>query len=151
MRRLGPFLLLILALATIAPGPVRAGTIDLLAEEAAGGHTIARHVGKSEAELRLRLAEEPHIPAASSFRNLEEAERFVSDALGANASRIHRWLEFARPGERLRIDYRADGVVGHGILRSTGQLEPMSTVVAILKRTSRPDRPYIVLTTYPEP
>jgi hypothetical protein len=53
---------------------VRAGTIDLWAEEAAGGHTIEKHVAKTEADLRLRLVQEPKIPAASSFRNLAEAE-----------------------------------------------------------------------------
>jgi hypothetical protein len=151
MRRFASLLALILALANIAPGPVRARTIDLLAEEATGGHTLARHVSKTEAELRRRLAEEPHIPAASSFRSLEEAERFVSEALAANAPKIQRWAEFARPGERLRIDDRADGVVGYGILRSTGKLQEMSRVVVVLTKTARPDKPYVVLTAYPEP
>lgn len=35
---------------------VRRGSISLTAEEAAGGHAIARHVGQTEAQLRARLA-----------------------------------------------------------------------------------------------
>ena len=130
---------------------LRADTIDLAADEALGGHTLARHVGKTEAELKERLAEEPHIPAASSFRSREEAERFVSEALRAKDRVIRRWLEFARPGERFPVYYRADEVVGYGIQRSTGMLQPMSRVVVVLKRTDQADKPYFVLTAYPEP
>jgi len=147
----------------LAPGPtiaterasaarlvlLRADTIDLAAEEALGGHTLARHVGKTEAELKERLAEEPHIPAASSFRNREEAERFVSEALAAKDRVIRRWLAFARPGERFPVYYGADEVVGYGIPRSTGMLEPMSEVVVLLERTDQADKPYFVLAAYP--
>lgn len=151
MRRLGFFLALILLLANVSIGAARTGAIDLTAEEAAGGHTIAQHVGKTEAELRQRLAREPHIPAASSFRNLEDARRFVDAALRAKERVIRRWLEFARPGERFPVYYRADEVAGYGIPRATDMLEPMSRVVVVLRKTDRPDRPYIVLTAYPEP
>jgi Bacterial CdiA-CT RNAse A domain len=130
---------------------LRADTIDLAADEALGGHTLARHVGKTEAELKERLAEEPHIPAASSFRDREEAERFVSAALRAKDRVIRRWLEFARPGERFPVYYRADAVVGYGIPRSTGMLEPMSKVVVVLERTDQADKPYFVLAAYPDP
>ncbi len=34
---------------------IRRGAVSLAAEETLGGHTIARHVGRTEAELRLRL------------------------------------------------------------------------------------------------
>jgi hypothetical protein len=150
MRRLGFLLVLILALANVAPGAARADTIDLMAEEAAGGHTIARHVGKTEEELRERLAREPYIPGASSFRSLEDAGRFVNEALRAKDRVIRRWLEFARPGERFPVYYRAGGVAGYGIPRATGKLEAMSRVVVVLRKTDDPDRPYIVLTAYPE-
>jgi hypothetical protein len=151
MRPVGLLLALILLLANVSLGAARAGTIDLTAEETAGGHTIARHVGKTEAELRERLAREPHIPAASSFRSLEDAERFVSAALRAKDRVIRRWLEFARPGERFPVYYRADEVVGYGIPRATAVLEPMSRVLVVLRKTDRAERPYIVLTAYPEP
>lgn len=45
---------------------IRRGAVSLGAEEALGGHTIARHVGRTEAELRLRLVQQPAIPAAST-------------------------------------------------------------------------------------
>jgi hypothetical protein len=59
---------------------IRGGRISLIEHEAAagtrlGGHTLAKHVGQSETALRARLAAERIIPAASTFKNLEVAER----------------------------------------------------------------------------
>jgi len=54
---------------------IRAGRISLVQHEAQagsrlGGHTILKHVGKTEAALRARLAAERDIRAASSFTTL---------------------------------------------------------------------------------
>ena len=65
---------------------IRRGAVSLAAEEAAGGHTIARHVGRTEAQLRARLAQQANIPAASTFKTLQEAERAVAAALRASAT-----------------------------------------------------------------
>jgi hypothetical protein len=130
---------------------VRAGTIDLMAEEAAGGHTIARHVGKTEVELRAGLVRDTRIPAASSFRNIEEAERFVSDALRRNAAGIQSWAANAAVGRDYQIVYRTGQAVGYGVLRSTGALEPMSGMRMFLRKTTLANKIYFVLTAYPIP
>src|SRR5204862_1615323 len=59
---------------------IRFGRIRLIEHESAagsrlGGHTIAKHVGKTEAELRARLAVELRRDAISTFSSLEVAER----------------------------------------------------------------------------
>jgi hypothetical protein len=38
---------------------IRKGSVSLVAHEAVGGHTIARHVGRTEAQLRARLLQQP--------------------------------------------------------------------------------------------
>src|SRR5687768_4391924 len=43
--------------------------------EAQGGHTLARHVGKDEAWLRERLAQDPRLSRASSFPDVATAEK----------------------------------------------------------------------------
>jgi hypothetical protein len=53
---------LALSVAVAAQGTRR----DLRADEALGGHTLARHVGKTDAELAARLKREPQISAAST-------------------------------------------------------------------------------------
>jgi hypothetical protein len=78
---------------------IRRGTISLASEEAAGGHTIACHVGRSEEQLRLRLAQQPKIPAATSFPTIREAERVVADAVRANKGAIKEWAKAAQPGQ----------------------------------------------------
>jgi hypothetical protein len=72
---------------------IRFGRISLAEHEAAtgsrlGGHTIAKHVGKSEAELRARLAAEPRRQMVSTFTSLDCAERVIYRALRSNKSAI---------------------------------------------------------------
>lgn len=130
---------------------VRSGRLSLAAEEAAGGHTIARHVGKTEAELRTRLATQTAIPAASSFRTLAEAEQVVSEALQANGVMIQNWARQAAVGQNLRIPYAAGRPIGYGVVRSTNLPQQMTKVRIVLKKTSVANKIYFVLTSFPEP
>lgn len=122
------------------------GGHDLAADEAAGGHTLDRHVGRSDAELLRRLAEERGISAASSFTDRATAERVVAATLERERGRIDRWLE--RGGGNLALDYRGDPgeIVGRTLLR--GDREPRATGEArvVLRRR---DGSYFVLTAYP--
>ena len=129
---------------------IRGGMIDLAAEEAAGGHTIARHVGKNEAFLRNRLATE-RISAAGSFRSLRDAEKFVSKALQANANQIEVWARSARPGSRLPLVWDAQQTVGTVIPRTTGVMQKATKINVVLKKTAVGQKVYFVLTAYPLP
>lgn len=130
---------------------IRRGAISLAAEEAAGGHTIARHVGRTEAQLRIRLAQQPNIPAASTFRTLQEAERAVAAALKANKEAIKIWATSANPGQAKAFTYEAGRVIGQGVLRSTGQMTNMSKMVVVVRKVIEQNRVYFVLTAYPKP
>ena len=70
---------------------IRGERIRLIEHEAAagsrlGGHTLLKHVGQSEAALRARLASEKWVPAASTFKSIDVAERTLYAALKANRS-----------------------------------------------------------------
>src|SRR4051794_5666599 len=54
---------------------------DLSIDESRGGHTLARHVGRTDAELRQRLIDEPNISAASTYTSRATAELTVARAL----------------------------------------------------------------------
>lgn len=56
-----------------------------------GGHTLLKHVAKDEAWLRDRLKREPARDIVSSFTNLEQAERAISETMHANAAKIRAW------------------------------------------------------------
>src|SRR5690242_16420966 len=64
---------------------------DLAKDEAAGGHTLARHVGRSDDELRERLSRE-HISAASTYTDRATAEAAVGAAIAANQSKVYEWV-----------------------------------------------------------
>ncbi len=130
---------------------IRGGRISLAAEEAEGGHTIARHVGQSEADLRARLVRQPGIPAASSFSSLSVAEDVIADAIKANKTDIEAWAKFAQPGKTRAFTYAAQSQVGSGVIRATGRLQPMSKVLVVLKKTQVGSRVYFILTAYPQP
>ena len=130
---------------------IRRGAITLSAEEVAGGHTIARHVGRSEAQLRARLAAESRITAASTFRTLADAEKSVAQALRAQQGVIKAWAKTANVGQTKAITHDAGRVVGFGVLRSSNTTVQMSRLTVVLRKVSDRGRIYFVLTAFPKP
>lgn len=130
--------------ATVAPR-------DLGADERRGGHTLARHVGKSDEDLRARLVREPRISAASTYTDRDTAQRVVAEALAANAARLRRWT--AREGRRpnLALDYEGpvSVTVGRSIRRGQDEADPCHDAVVVLKWDENAGD-YYVLTSYPE-
>ena len=139
---------------------IRAGRISLARHEAQagsrlGGHTILRHVGRTEAQLRARLAETAGLrrppPAISTFDDLATAERAVSGALRSHRTAIQSWAASARPNATRAWDVSSRGSVGSGVVRSTGAYQRMSKVHVVLKYEVYDGMPYYVLTAYPIP
>ncbi len=130
---------------------VRRGAVSLAAEEAAGGHTILKHVGQTEPQLRARLLREPRIPAATTFRSLADAERHVAAALRANRSAIETWAKSSSASGREVFRYQASSSVGEGVVRATGAMQQMNRMVVVLRRVQQQNRVYFVLTAYPVP
>jgi hypothetical protein len=132
--------------AAIGSDPVH----DLSRDEAEGGHTLHRHVGRTDTELKQRLDEEPNISAASTYSDRATAERAVGAALEQNRAKIERWLQ--RPGSHpnLVVDYDGDPrhPLGRSWKRGADAPEPCSQAVVVLKWDG--NARYHVLTTYPE-
>jgi hypothetical protein len=124
---------------------------DLSADEAQGGHTLSKHVGRTDAELEERLQAEPNISAASTWTDRAAAEAAVGNALAANRSRIEQWTERGARRPNLAIDYRGDPAkpVGRCMQHGSGAAVPASNAVVVLK-AARDGDGYYVLTTYPE-
>ena len=136
---------------TAAPRPASPGdawAVDLRRDEQRGGHTLARHVGRTDAQLRARLQRES-IAAASSYDDIETAERVVSVALAENARRVQRWIDQRSPKANLAVRYRArdDVPTGRRLRRGADAPEPVTGAVVVLRW--RGDDWY-VLTSYPE-
>ena len=89
----------------------------LQAQEDLGGHTIARHVGKTNEWLVNRLRKSSRISAASSYPNTESATTHIQAALMAKAAMLNRWVRDAPVGATRAVDYEAKVGVGRVALR----------------------------------
>ena len=120
---------------------------DLDRDEARGGHTLQRHIGKTDAELRERLDSES-ISTDSTYTDRATAEMAVAAATRENHDRIDRWLH--RPGghSNLVLDYDSNEPVGRSMRRDDSHSFPCSHTVVILKWVNA--NQYYVLTSYPE-
>ncbi len=116
-------------------------------DERLGGHTLRRHVGRTDEQLRERLAREPNISAASTFTDLPAAEKTVSRTIEQNRTRIDQWLD-ADSHPNLALQFRGSEPIGRSLRRGGNAIEPCYGAVVVLRWDG--GRDYHVLTAYPE-
>jgi CDI toxin RNase A-like protein len=148
-------LLLIAALFTLWPAThtaAQAARRDLAADERCGGHTLERHVGKTNPQLAQRLKQEPDISAASTYSDRNAAETTVGAALAADAARIKTWSARSGPRPNLALHYkgpRSGKPIGRSWQR--GMIAPNAAYDAVVVlRWDVQRKAYCVLTSYPE-
>lgn len=124
---------------------------DLAADERMGGHTLARHVGKTDAELAARLKRERQISAASTYTDAETAAVVVGAALAQSKRRLNTWLarRGSRPNLVLNFIPTTGPPIGRSLRRGTRAAEPCYGALVVLRWNERVKRWY-VLTSYPE-
>jgi CDI toxin RNase A-like protein len=121
---------------------------NLSRDEQRGGHTLDKHVGRTDDQLRERLDRERDISAASSWSDLNAAEETVAAALRANQAKIDRWNERGYPRTNLALHFDAGHPIGRTMHHGEHTSEPCSGAVVVLKADR--DGGFFVLTTYPE-
>ncbi len=127
----------------------RAGSADkrdLSQDESRGGHTLARHVGRTDEELRERLILE-EISAASTWPDHATAERIVARALAQEAEKISAWQHRTGPRTNLALHYRSDEVIGRSLRPGAKETRSCHSAVIVLKWAGQD---WFVLTAYPE-
>jgi hypothetical protein len=123
----------------------------LSADEAQGGHTLSKHVGRTDAELQERLQAEPNISAASTWTDRAAAEAAVGSALATNRSKIEEWTARGARRPNLAVDYHGDvsKPIGRCMRHGSNTAVAASDAVVVLK-AARDGDGFYVLTTYPE-
>ena len=121
----------------------------LAAHEAAGGHLITRHVGKTEVELLNRVSR-GNVRTASSFTDRTTAEVITSKAIDTNQSKINNYLSGSQKGY-LEIDYKSSSTVGISISKGQTSATQVSNARIIIAREPSMPTGYRVITGYPIP
>ena len=121
---------------------------DLARDEERGGHTLKKHVGQSDEQLRERLLREGDISAASTWTDRETAETTVAEALHAERGRIQNWMRRGYPRANLALHYDAGRVIGRSLRRDESQAVECRRAVIVLRADGQDS--YYVLTSYPE-
>jgi CDI toxin RNase A-like protein len=124
---------------------------DLSIDESMGGHTLARHVGKTDAELSERLRRERDISSASTYTDRETAERAVGDAVATAGHRLEAWLDRRGRRPNLVLQYKdPQGTpIGRSLSRGRRESVVCDRALVVLRWDERANR-YYVLTSYPE-
>ncbi|GGL18805.1 RNase A-like domain-containing protein [Streptomyces flaveus] len=144
-------------------------SVDLAAAEGMGnGHTLDKHVGKTDEQLLQRMRDEskadgtPKIPGASTFADMESAQRYTQYALRDNTDEINKWLsgnppkpteEFNTPSVPLQGPLAGDAVTGRGTSLVDGKItEVQDTKGVSLRLMYDPslDPPYVVFSSMPK-
>lgn len=121
---------------------------DLERDEQRGGHTLKKHVARTDEQLHERLERERNISAASTWTDRDTAEAVVAEALGAERSRVESWMRRGYPRANLALHYDAGRAIGRSLRRGDDAIVDCTSAVIVL-RADGPDSFY-VLTTYPE-
>ncbi|MGA4842431.1 RNase A-like domain-containing protein [Streptomyces sp. G45] len=144
-------------------------SLDLATEEELyGGHSVDKHVGKTDMQLTQRLRDEANgqgrigIPGASSFTDLESAQKYTQYNIRSNSAEIDQWLK--QPPKvgvtkEFKVPSVVDGPVGAPVV--TGRTAPVVNghptppkdahgVSTVLKYEPSLDPPFVVLTSMPK-
>jgi hypothetical protein len=139
----------------VDPGPPSAREPDprhdLTADERLGGHTLERHVGRTDQELLQRLRRERDISAASTYPDRAAAERVIGLALDGNRGRIDGWARRHgnRPNLVLHYAEKRGPPTGRVMQRGSVSARPADGALVVLRWLAGPQR-WFVLTSYPE-
>ncbi|WP_248565397.1 RNase A-like domain-containing protein [Paenibacillus sp. L3-i20] len=83
--------------------------------EEAGGHTLERHVSKTNEDL-IKRANKEDVEATTSFTDKSTAIRSVQENLRKNADGIVKWVNESEKA-RVVFDVKHDNAIGKGVLQ----------------------------------
>lgn len=134
---------------TVAQRVTPSSSHDLSVDEAWGGHTLARHVGRTDEELRERLRREPDISSASTYTDRATAEAVVGSALASPPRSFEAWRRRTGRRPNFVIHANAHHVIGRSVMRGQREAMPCEDAVVVVRWDDRRQQSY-VLTSYPE-
>ena len=146
--------------------------LDLASQEGIhGSHGVDKHIGLTDDQLKQRLRDQGNAPSASSYKDLNSAQRLTQLALDdiGNADRVEKWIERVErrkannptwnpdnssisPPLTLSVNEVTGRTVDRGAYTSQGMNAAASDVHSVqvaLKYKEGIDPPFVVITSYP--
>lgn len=123
----------------------------LHAMEAAGGHTLKEHVGKTHRQLKRRISKNFKVQSSSTFIDEKTATDAVAENLKHNSHDIASWL-MANPSPCVKktFYYSHAYKIGNGKVKGKGfLLEQLTTSKIVLTPTSDNKLGFAILSAYP--
>ena len=118
---------------------------DLYRIEGRDGHTLRRHVGQTDADMRDRALRTHH--DVSCFDDEATAQSTVDEAFAENQSRIGRWIDAGRGNLALHV--HAGHTIGRVYRYERQRCEPAVDADVILERRPAMPQGYTVITAFP--
>ncbi|SMD03908.1 Haemagluttinin repeat-containing protein [Sporomusa malonica] len=116
--------------------------------EAAGGHTLERHVAQTNEELIKRAIQED-VEAATSFTDKSTATKAIQENLRKNADDIAKWLNESDTGRAI-FDVSNSFPVGKGVLQDSKHvIYDLGISRVVLVRDASQELGFRVLTGFP--
>ncbi|WP_345415915.1 RNase A-like domain-containing protein, partial [Halioxenophilus aromaticivorans] len=122
----------------------------LIFHENLDGHTIRRHVGKSDQRLLKRFDSEPDILGSSTYPDIETAQRVVGNVLSKNQAKVREWLSNSAK-RRLTLNETLDYEVGRVIPQGAKTSQPSNKSFVLLIKDPIAPKGYRVHTSFPKP
>lgn len=119
----------------------------LARHEHSGSHTLSKHVGQTEDQLRLRAGQLAN-KRASSFSSQDDAEQIIESVLRRHSDALSSWLD--RGSSPLRLDETFKSATGTTVF-ADGRSQVVNGVKVILRRDPAMPDGYRVLTAFPQP
>ncbi|MGI0534375.1 hypothetical protein KFD70_18820 [Bacillus pfraonensis] len=112
------------------------------------GHTIERHVGKTEEDLKKRLRTDK-VSAASTYYDKEVATKAVKDSLKQHEQEIENWLKNSKEN-RLVLNTKHSFPVGKTVLKKDMSVkDKLINTVTVLARDKSGTLGFKIITSYP--
>ncbi|HEK9101072.1 RNase A-like domain-containing lipoprotein [Bacillus cereus] len=112
------------------------------------GHTIERHVGKTEEDLKKRLRTDK-VSAASTYYDKEVATKAVKDSLKQHEQEIENWLKNSKEN-RLVLNTKHSFPVGKTVLKKDMSVkDKLINTITVLARDKSGTLGFKIITSYP--
>jgi hypothetical protein len=119
----------------------------LRSHEVPPGHTIERHVGRSEQQLMDRLRDHPNLHRSSAFDDEASAERLIARVLEQRSADINAWM--TNPSNRLVLNEDLGMRTGVTVSRDGSATTP-TAVRVVLIADARTTSGWRILTAFPD-